>query len=70
MSDTFGNSEKTVGNVTITCITPEARDLLDKIMAEWSEHEKKLRESFPNREPSIYGFAYWLVRHSGLIRPA
>ena len=46
--------------ITTGCIAPEAKDLLDKIMAEWEKTEQ---------ETSIYGFAYWLVRWSGLVQP-
>lgn len=56
--------------VTLCCISEEARTLLDRIMEEWEGHYKKLKESFPKNEPGYYGFAYWLVRYSGLIEPA
>ena len=58
-------------NITLGCISPEARNLLDTIMAEWEKHLIKLKKSNgENYEPSHYGFAYWLVRWSGLIQPA
>ena len=57
-------------NVTIGCISPEARDLLDIIMNEWEKHNKERLKLFPRKRASIYGFAYWLVRWSGLIQPA
>lgn len=52
------------------CISPEASELLDEIMDAWNEHLVKLREIMgPEYEPTYYGFAYWLVRWSGLIQP-
>ena len=57
-------------NVTIGCISPEARDLLDTIMLEWGKHNKERLKLFPRKRSSIYGFAYWLIRWSGLIQPA
>jgi len=62
-------------NIVLTCITSEARDLLEKIMAAWAEHEAGMRDNARQRgvelgEISHYGFAYWLVRYSGLIEPS
>jgi len=56
-------------NITLGCISPEARELLDIIMDEWNKHYSDLKKNNPNYEPGFYGFAYWLVRWSGLIRP-
>lgn len=57
--------------VTLGCISPEARDLLDTIMAAWESHFKGLKETHGDHyDPTFYGFAYWLVRWSGLIQPA
>jgi len=56
--------------ITLGCITPEARDLLDTIMEKWEKHYASMKESNPNHEPSYYGFAYWLVRWSGLVQPS
>ena len=62
-------------NIILSCITPEARDLLDRIMSAWVEHETGMTEYAKQRgvhygEISHYGFAYWLVRYSGLIEPS
>src|SRR5689334_24475351 len=57
-----------VGNITLGCISPEARDLLDHIMAEWEKHKAERRKVTKSRT-TIYGFAYWLVRWSGLVEP-
>lgn len=59
---------KVTENITLGCITPEARELLDVIMEKWEDHYKNLKENY-NHEPSFYGFAYWLVRWSNLIQP-
>lgn len=56
--------------IAIGCISPEASELLDKSMEEWEKHFAKRKENNPKDEPSIYGFAYWLIRWSGLVRPA
>lgn len=65
-----GSRNIEVGNVTIGCISPEARDLLDTIMAEWEQYNRDRLKLFPGKRASIYSFAYWLVRWSGLVQPA
>lgn len=57
-------------NITLGCISPEARNLLDTIMEEWEKHLTEIRKHTPDYEPTPYGLAYWLVRYSGLIEPA
>lgn len=60
-----------VPGVMIGSITPEARDFLETIMDAWDKHYESLKEANgKDYEPSYYGFAYWLVRWSGLIQPA
>lgn len=57
--------------ISLGCISPEARELLDTIMEHWDKHRKNLIEvAGYKEEPTFYGFAYWLVRWSGLIQPA
>lgn len=58
--------------ITLGCISPEARDLLDTIMEEWEKHYAGMKEMHGAAMPetTFYGFAYWLVRWSGLIQPA
>jgi hypothetical protein len=64
-----------IEGVTLGCISPEARDLLDTIMEQWEKHYEGIKlnitmaTSGEQTEPSIYMFAYWLVRWSGLIQP-
>lgn len=53
-----------VGNITIGCTSPEARNLLDLIMREW-EATGIHPQAF-----SAHGFTYWLVRWSGLVEPS
>jgi hypothetical protein len=56
--------------VVLASISPEARDLLDRIMDEWENHLVELKATHgEGYEPGYYGFAYWLVRWSGLVRP-
>ncbi len=46
------------------------RDLLDSpIMEDWEKHNIERLKLFPGKRASIYSFAYWLVRWSGLVRP-
>jgi hypothetical protein len=66
-----GSSQIQVGsNIILNCISPDARKLLDTIMAEWEKHLVEVRKHTPDYEPTPYGMAYWLVRYSGLIEPA
>ena len=61
--------------IIIAHISGEARDLLDRIMEAWEQHKNglptyaSLGDLEWNPQESIYGFAYWLVRWSGLIQP-
>ena len=56
--------------LTLGCMSDDARDLLETIMATWQVHEAELQAARPNYAPDIYGFAYWLCRYSGLVEPA
>jgi hypothetical protein len=76
MSEFKGTLEKEVtSEITLTCISPDARDLLDRIMKAWEEHKSQLPDKVTmgnetwNPRESVYGFAYWLVRWSGLVQP-
>lgn len=61
--------------VTLCCISPEARDLLDYVMEEWDKYKQGLPETMTvggetwNPRESVYGFAYWLIRWSGMVQP-
>lgn len=55
------------GGITIGCMSHDARDLLDRAMSEW----KQFKKGFPKgHRATVYGFAYWLIRWSGLVQPA
>lgn len=55
-------------NITLGCISKDARELLENIMEEWAVYLVQLRKVYgKNYEPGVYGFAYWLCRYSGLI---
>lgn len=58
--------------IAIGCISPEARDLLDRTMEEWKKHKKQLPKTLMGKRyrPGVYSFAYWLIRWSGLVQPA
>ena len=72
MGSPFQGSEfRQIGPLVLGCISPEARELLDTIMAKWEEHLAELKKAHgPDYTPTHYGFAYWLVRWSGLVRPS
>lgn len=63
--------------ISIGCISPEARLLLERAWEGWEQHRKGLPESMSdfeggtyNPRESVYGCLYWLIRWSGLVRPA
>lgn len=63
-----GNSRVlTVGNVSIGCMLPEARELLDVAMERYKEHRANVEKSGYVSDDQVYSFAYWLFRWSGLI---
>lgn len=63
-----GSSIVDVGPVTIACMHPEARDLLDDVMAAYRSHyNKEMHTADPDQ---VYQFAYWLCRWSGLVKRA
>lgn len=65
-----------IPGVMLACISPEAEGLLDRTMEAWKTHKAKLPETITvgsetwNPRESVYGFAYWLIRWSGLVKPA
>lgn len=65
-----GTITTNVGNIEINCISEQASDLLDRIMSQWEEYYSDFKQVNPRYEASFYGFAYWLVRYSGLIQPS
>lgn len=67
-----GSSFKVLGSgITLGCISREARDLLERVMQAWEPHLASLKESQgADYEPGHYGFAYWLIRWSGLVAPS
>lgn len=65
-----GNRVLRAGPVAIGAIHPDARELLDRIMAEWEPHVESVRRNNPpGTEITPYMAFYWLVRWSGLIDP-
>lgn len=74
-----GSSVVSVGNISIGCMAPEARDLMDTILDEYKKKYKEQKKSMPpdlwKKYPlvspdDVYGFVYWLTRYSGLIQPS
>lgn len=65
-----GNRVVRVGPVGIGAIAPDARDLLDRIMAAWEpDLASMVANNPPDFAPSPYLAFYWLCRWSGLIDP-
>lgn len=66
-----GNSFRRIGNVGIGAIHPDARELLDRIVAAWEEDRPHIEANNdpPGRAASHYQCFYWLTRWSGLIDP-
>jgi hypothetical protein len=63
-------------HVALCCMSPDARDLLERVMERWEEHKTSLPKKLTyngetwNPRESVYEFAYWLIRWSGLVQPA
>ncbi len=57
-----GTQSTHVGNISINCMSSEARDLQDTILEKWKEFH-------PEDTGDHYRFVYWLVRYSDLIEP-
>lgn len=64
-------SSEPICGLTVNCMAPDHRDCLDRAMAEWKEHKKQLPKKIGKKRyvPGVYGFAYWLIRWSGLVQP-
>ncbi len=60
-----GSNEKQIGNILLTCMSEEARDLLDRLVA---GYEKMMKKDI--HEVSGYSSLYYACRYSGLIQPA
>lgn len=63
-----GTITKEVGTVSVTTFSPEGRSLLDEIMTAYCD--PKLPATHDGTPGDVYRFAYWLIRHSGLVMPA
>lgn len=64
-----GTIEKKAGPITVCCMSPEARDLLDLANKLWHEkHDKCGVPSLQKYDP--YSAFYWLIRYSGLVEPS
>ena len=54
--------------VMLGCMDPVARDLMDCALEKYAEHCREIRHhTKKNHRGSVYSFAYWLFRWSGLI---
>ena len=61
---------KVSDTVIMSCISEEARKSLEIILVEWVKHNQKRLKKFPGKRATIYSFAYWLIRWSGLFEPS
>lgn len=60
------------GPVTFACMDPDARELMDRALAEYRALRVRMGVDYVDTEEiqdRIYAFAYWLFRHSGMIDP-
>lgn len=66
-----GNTIRRVGTIGIGAIHPDARELLDRIVAAWEEDGPLIEANNfpPGAAASPYQCFYWLCRWSGLIDP-
>ena len=55
--------------VVLTCFDPATRDAMEQALHAYAKHRGIEYDSLVDAEPSIYSFAYWLYRYSGLIMP-
>jgi hypothetical protein len=62
-----GIKTKRVGNITISCMDAEARNLLDLAVQKW---RKANGESEYLKDYDPYSAFYWLFRYSGLVEPS
>lgn len=60
----IGSKEKKIGNITIACMSPEARDLLDELVEKF-----EAIHPFSIHDANGYQALYWACRYSGLIQP-
>ena len=58
-----------VGPIQIGCMDLDARNLMDRALKEYDEHVEGIKKYKPDHEGSVYSFAYWLFRWSGLVGP-
>lgn len=53
--------------VSLACMSTKARDLMDQALDGYEAHCKRMREWKPKHRSTIYSFAYWLFRWSGIV---
>lgn len=67
----WGTRVHMAAGIPICCMKPDYRDCLDRVMDEWKKHKVAMRQTMgKNYRPGEYGFAYWLLRWSGLVQPS
>lgn len=55
--------------ILLTCMGPGERDVMDEALERYAAHVKSIRTWKPHHRGSVYSFAYWLFRYSGLVMP-
>lgn len=63
------HDQREIGPVTLMCMASEARDVMEIALKEYEKHCASIREWKPGHRGSVYSFAYWLFRWSGLVKP-
>jgi len=69
MSDIYKNSDvsEPIPGIKVASMKQESRNRMEKALDEYDKFMVDLRKLFPGRRKTVYSFAYWLFRHSGLV---
>jgi hypothetical protein len=54
--------------VVLACMDPAARDVMEEALMRYEAHVKSIRTWKKGHRGSVYSFAYWLFRYSGLVQ--
>lgn len=68
-TESFVVADKNTGAVIkVSCITPEARDLLDELCKAYEDFFGIKPEEETKNPPNPYKVLYWVCRYSGLVK--
>lgn len=69
VTDSFKVADKNTGaTVKVSCITSEARDLLDDLCKSYEDFFEIKPEEDTKSPPNPYKVLYWVCRYSGLVK--